>query len=44
MIALARLIAAVLVLLDIVALWWRALTEPAWVRTVVRDLDAEQPR
>lgn len=44
MIALARAIAAVLVLLDIVALWWRALTEPAWLRSVVQDLDAEQPR
>ena len=44
MIALARLIAAVLVLVDLVALWWRALTEPAWVRAVVQDLDEEQPR
>jgi hypothetical protein len=29
---------------DVLGLWWRVVREPAWVRSVVQDLDAEQPR
>lgn len=41
--ALARLLAALSVLVDLVELWWRAVRMPAWVAPIVADLDAEQP-
>lgn len=51
MIALVRLavysIGALLALADavrdVLGLWWRVVREPAWVRSVVQDLAAEEP-
>lgn len=40
---LGGLLALADVLRDTCALWWRAVTEPPWVRSVAQDLAAEEP-
>ena len=40
---LGALLALADVVRDTCALWWRAATEPAWVRSVVQDIDSTVP-